>query len=46
MPGYGEIDYNTYVFAFNGDPTTDMKLVVTGDLNKLTATGACATAKA
>ncbi len=43
MPGYGEIQYNTYVFAFNGDPTTDMKLVVTGDLNKLTATGACAT---
>jgi hypothetical protein len=43
MPGYGEIDYKTYLFTFSRDPTSDIKLVVTGERNKMTATGTCAT---
>lgn len=42
MPGYGEIDYNTYVFNLTGDMTQGMVLVVTSDANKVTASGTCA----
>jgi hypothetical protein len=43
MPGYGEIDYKTYLFTFSRDPTSDIKLVVTAERTKMTATGTCAT---
>jgi hypothetical protein len=42
LPGYPEIDYNTYVFTINSDPTAAMKLVVAPESNKLTASGTCA----
>jgi hypothetical protein len=42
MPGYPEIDYSTYVFTIDGDPTTGMKLIVMAETNKVTASGTCA----
>ena len=42
LPGYPEIDYKSYLFAFSSDPTANMKVVVTAERNKMTASAACA----
>jgi len=41
MPGYGEIDYTRYVMTLTSDPTKDIKLTVSADVNKVAASGAC-----
>jgi hypothetical protein len=41
MPGYGEIDYTRYVMTLTSDPTTNIKLTVSADANRVTASGTC-----
>lgn len=41
LPGYGEVDYNSYVFNLTGDMTADMQLVVTAEPGRVTASGSC-----
>jgi hypothetical protein len=41
MPGYGEIDYTRYVMTLTSDPTKNIKLTVSADVNKVTASGTC-----
>ena len=41
VPGYGDIQYNYYVFNLTGDPTTGMTLTVTGDAGNIAASGTC-----
>jgi hypothetical protein len=42
LPGYGNVDYTTYVFTLANDPTADMKLTIESDPGKASATGSCA----
>jgi hypothetical protein len=41
VPGHGYVEYTVYQYDLVGDPTTQMKLVVTSDAGKLTASGPC-----
>jgi hypothetical protein len=42
LPGYGEVDYKSFVYSLTSDPTNNMKLVVGAESGKLAASGACA----
>jgi hypothetical protein len=42
LPGYGEVDYTTYVYTLTSDPTKGMRLVVESDAGKVAASGNCA----
>ena len=41
LPGYGQVYYTTYEWALTSDPTKGMKLVVSADAGKVTASGVC-----
>lgn len=41
MPGYPEIDYSSYVFTIDGDPTAGMKLIVMAEMDRVNANGTC-----
>jgi hypothetical protein len=43
LPGYGNVDYATYVYTMVGDPTAGMKLTVESETGKLSVSGTCAT---
>jgi archaellum component FlaF (FlaF/FlaG flagellin family) len=42
LPGYGQVFYTKFMFSLTSDPTKNMKLVVSADVGKLTASGTCA----
>ncbi|HXC78140.1 MAG TPA: hypothetical protein VNU19_13930 [Candidatus Acidoferrum sp.] len=42
LPGYGNVFYTRYVYSLTGDPTKNMKLVVSSDVGKVAASGTCA----
>jgi hypothetical protein len=42
LPGYGDVDYTTYVYTLANDPTADMKVTIETDAGKASATGSCA----
>ena len=41
LPGYGQVQYTRYVMALTSDPTKTMKLVVSADIGKMSASGTC-----
>ena len=41
LPGYGKVDFRNYRGSLDGDFTADMKLIVSAEPNKATATGSC-----
>jgi hypothetical protein len=41
LPGYGNIDYTSYVITMTGDPTATMKLTVLADTGKVSVSGPC-----
>jgi hypothetical protein len=41
LPGYGDVFYTTYLVTLVGDPTSDLKLVVSPDAGKVNASGTC-----
>src|SRR3984893_3101407 len=42
LPGYGNVDYTTYVYTLANDPTADMEVTIECDSAKGDATGSCA----
>lgn len=42
LPGYGQVFWSTYRVTLQGDPTSDMKLVVPTDPGTVNASGTCA----
>ena len=42
LPGYGQVFYTTFVLSLTGDPTKNVKLAVSADPGKVTASGTCA----
>jgi archaellum component FlaF (FlaF/FlaG flagellin family) len=42
LPGYGEVDYTRYAYSMTGDPTKNIKLVVSAEVGKVAASGTCA----
>jgi hypothetical protein len=41
LPGYGEVDYNTYVYTLTRDETVGMHLAVLVDPGKVAVNGVC-----
>jgi hypothetical protein len=41
LPGYAQVQYTRFVMALTSDPTKNMKLVVSADTGKMSASGAC-----
>lgn len=42
LPGYGQVFFTRYVLSLTSDPTKNMKLSVSADSGKVTASGTCA----